>query len=109
MPLSQVAGSNTSVYVGASNNDHLALANADMEMLQKHRATGTCASILSNRVSWFYDLRGTSLTIDTACSSSLVAFHQACTGLQLGESDMESSLDPPLFWEVSLTCQAGHY
>ncbi|KAJ5595540.1 uncharacterized protein N7459_001748 [Penicillium hispanicum] len=47
--LSQVAGSNTSVYVGASNNDHLALANADLEMLQKHRATGTCASILSNR------------------------------------------------------------
>ena len=60
LTLDRISGSLTSVFIGASNNDHLALANADLEMLQRHRATGTSPSILANRISWFYDLRGTS-------------------------------------------------
>lgn len=42
--------------------------------------------MLSNRVSWFFDLRGSSFTLDTACSSSLYALHAACQSLRLGES-----------------------
>nr|UVI57903.1 polyketide synthase [Aspergillus elegans] len=88
IPLKEVVSSQTSVFVGCSNNDHLALANADLLMSLKGKGTGTSPSILANRLSWFYDFRGTSQTIDTACSSSLVAFHQACMDVRTGRSPM---------------------
>ncbi|MBW7937033.1 MAG: type I polyketide synthase, partial [Flavobacteriales bacterium] len=44
--------------------------------------------MLSNRISYSFDLRGPSLTIDTACSSALVAAHYACMSIWTGESDM---------------------
>ncbi|KAJ5183899.1 hypothetical protein N7492_001515 [Penicillium capsulatum] len=78
IPLKDVVSSSTSVFVGCSNNDHLALANSDLLLALKGKGTGTSPSILANRISWFYDFQGTSQTIDTACSSSLVAFHQGC-------------------------------
>jgi acyl transferase domain-containing protein len=51
-----------------------------------YAATGNGQSMLSNRVSWFFDLRGPSFTIDTACSSSLYAIHLACQSLRAGET-----------------------
>lgn len=46
---------------------------------------GTARSIVSNRVSYFFDWHGPSLTVDTACSSSLVAVHQAVQALRSGD------------------------
>ena len=50
--------------------------------------TGGALSIIANRVSYFFDLRGPSVTVDTACSSSLVAVHLACQSLRAGDSNL---------------------
>lgn len=64
-------GSPTAVYCGQMMNDFKDLVNYDLDGLPTYAATGTSASILSNRVSYFFDWHGPSMTIDTACSSSL--------------------------------------
>lgn len=88
VPLETAAGSNTSVYVGALGVDYDRFLESDEEIHATYKATGNSAAILSNRLSWFYDLRGPSMTIETACSSSLIAMHLACQGLRSNESRM---------------------
>jgi acyl transferase domain-containing protein len=56
----------------------------------QYSATGLGMSMISNRLSWFYDLRGGSVTIDTACSSSLIAMHLGIQSLRTGEAKMVS-------------------
>ena len=91
--MESVRGSNASVHVGCFNTDHFSLLAKDPERSPKYAGTGAAASMLSNRLSWFYDLKGPSLTIDTACSSSMVALDLACQALQNGTSDMASVTD----------------
>ncbi|KAE9366807.1 putative polyketide synthase [Stipitochalara longipes BDJ] len=51
-----------------------------------YQATGCAQSLLSNRISYYFDFSGPSFTVDTACSSSLSALHLACQSLRSGES-----------------------
>ncbi|WP_280236887.1 type I polyketide synthase [Nocardia cyriacigeorgica] len=84
------AGTRTGVFIGACSQDYGALQSApsEVEGLGAHSATGTFMSIVSNRLSYTFDLRGPSMTIDTACSSSLVAVHLAVESLRRGESEL---------------------
>lgn len=45
-------------------------------------------NMLANKISWFYNVTGPSITLDTACSASLNALHLACESIQSGESSM---------------------
>lgn len=85
-----LAGGRTGVFIGACSQDYGGLQSSpgELEGLGPHSATGTFMSILSNRLSYTFDLRGPSMTIDTACSSSLVAVHLACESLGRGESEL---------------------
>ncbi|MGO9422076.1 beta-ketoacyl synthase N-terminal-like domain-containing protein, partial [Roseiarcus sp.] len=84
---SKLAGSQTGVYVGASALDYSTIGLHDPAVADAYYATGNTLSIVSNRLSYVFDLHGPSMTIDTACSSSLVALHQARLALIHGEID----------------------
>ncbi|KMU72582.1 lovastatin nonaketide synthase [Coccidioides immitis RMSCC 3703] len=55
IPMEKAVGSKTSVYASGFNRDHMILMDADFETAMKHKPTGGQQSIISNRVSWFYD------------------------------------------------------
>ncbi|KAL6903335.1 BcPKS5, polyketide synthase [Trichoderma evansii] len=83
--IESLRGSNTAVYVGMMCDDWAQLVNRDWDLAPTYAATGDSRAIISNRVSYFFDWHGPSMTIDTACSSSLVAVHQGVTALRNGE------------------------
>ncbi|MEV7954852.1 amino acid adenylation domain-containing protein [Streptomyces sp. NPDC088141] len=87
---SELAGSDTAVFVGAFTLDYKILQFSDLGFasLAAHTATGTMMTMVSNRLSHCFDFRGPSLSIDTACSSSLVAVHLACQSLHNRETDL---------------------
>ncbi|GME48823.1 uncharacterized protein K452DRAFT_352624 [Neofusicoccum parvum] len=88
IPISQIAGTNTSCYVGAFMKDYQHISSHDPDDLPGYASTGHSSALLANRISWFFDLRGSSVTIDTGCSGSTVAFHMACESLRTGEAEI---------------------
>nr|WP_321524329.1 SDR family NAD(P)-dependent oxidoreductase [uncultured Cohaesibacter sp.] len=87
LPVSEVAGSNIGVFVGNSGSDHSNRFFFDPASSDSFMMTGNTLSLVSNRISYVYDLHGPSFTVDTACSSSLVALDLAMKRLQSGEID----------------------
>lgn len=85
--LSQAAGANTGCYVGNFTVDFQNMLGKDSEYLHRFTATGMGTTLLSNRISYVFDLKGPSLTLDTACSSSLYCLHLACKAIQQRECD----------------------
>ncbi|KAE8448019.1 hypothetical protein EG329_009942 [Mollisiaceae sp. DMI_Dod_QoI] len=83
--MDQLRGSPTAVFVGLMCDDYSGLVFSDMESIPTYGATGVARSILSNRISYFFDWNGPSYTIDSACSSSLVAVHQGVQALRNGD------------------------
>lgn len=62
----------------------------DAQYLAPDCATGNGIAIMSNRISYFFDIHGPSMTVDTGCSASLICIHQAVQSLLNGESSMVS-------------------
>lgn len=86
--LESVRGTNTAVYTAIFSRDYDRMMYKDTSDMAKYHMTGVGDAILSNRISYAFDLKGTSMTLDTGCSGRMVALHQACQGLRSGESDM---------------------
>ncbi|KAH8885728.1 ketoacyl-synt-domain-containing protein [Thozetella sp. PMI_491] len=84
--MESLAGTDTSCHVGCFTRDWSDIHVQDPESAPQYTATGIGNGMLANRVSWFFDWRGPSLTLDTACSSSLVALHLACQAIHDGSS-----------------------
>ncbi|OBC09566.1 polyketide synthase [Mycobacterium sp. 852013-50091_SCH5140682] len=88
IPASSLRGGSVAVYIGSSNNDYSYLSLADPTVTHPYAITGNQTAIIANRVSYFYDFRGPSVSVDTACSSSLVAAHHGVQALRSGEADV---------------------
>ncbi len=88
IPSESLQRSQTGVFVGACVSEYGFLASRDLSQVDAWTGTGGSLSIIANRLSYFLDLHGPSLTIDTACSSSLVAVHLACQSLRTGQSEL---------------------
>ncbi|UNI19406.1 Type I Iterative PKS [Purpureocillium takamizusanense] len=88
IPINQCSGTDTAVYTGCFTNDYLNIMQQDHQAEQRHGAMGVAPSMLANRLSWFFDFKGTSMNLDSACSSSLVALHLACQDLRARNASM---------------------
>lgn len=88
MKIEDLAGSDTSVFISTFNSDYERILSRDPDNLPTYQSTGCASAFLSNRISYFFDLQGPSVTLDTGCSSSLVALHQACQSIKNGESGL---------------------
>ncbi|KAH8667031.1 hypothetical protein BX600DRAFT_380683 [Xylariales sp. PMI_506] len=86
--IESLRGSNTAVYTGTMCVDYNDTVLRDLDTIPTYFATGANRAIISNRISYFFDWHGPSMTIDTACSSSLIAVHQGVQSLRMGESNV---------------------
>src|SRR5450830_881113 len=68
------------VYVGVQYTEYTAFSTPQT-------LVAALPASIANRVSFFCDWRGPSLTLDSMCSSSLTTLHLACQSLRCGESD----------------------
>ena len=88
LPPSAVAGRAVGVFIGASATDFADSRLGDPASGDRHFMTGTVLSIIANRLTNVFDLRGPAQVVDTACSSSLVALHLAAEAIRRGEVEM---------------------
>ncbi|MFZ9747757.1 MAG: SDR family NAD(P)-dependent oxidoreductase, partial [Opitutaceae bacterium] len=79
-----VAGTRTGLFAGVAAADYASLLATAGVAVEAYSSTGNAHSVLANRASYHFDLRGPSEAIDTACSSSLVAIHRALESLRGG-------------------------
>lgn len=85
---SELQGSNTGVFIGASTMDYTDLSKRMNVPVSGYTSTGRAHSILANRISYIYDFHGPSEPIDTACSSSLIAIIRGINAIKNGDCDM---------------------
>ena len=88
LPLEQVAGSQTSVSLGIGWNDYLRLRARSWSQLDDYTALGNADGAAAHRLSYFFDLRGPSVTVNSLCTSGLSALHLACQSLWAGEASL---------------------
>ncbi|GAB1597533.1 fatty acid synthase-like, partial [Argonauta hians] len=82
-----VRGSNTGVFIGASESEAHQAWSSDAETTVGYHMTGCARSMFANRLSYYFDFKGPSFVIDTACSSSLLAMDQALMSIRMGLCD----------------------
>ncbi len=77
------AEANVGVYVGVMYEEYQLYAA--QEQMKGHPITlGGLPASIANRVSYFFNFHGPSISLDTMCSASLTGIHLACQSLQQG-------------------------
>jgi FkbH-like protein/FkbM family methyltransferase len=84
-PRSLARGGAVGVFVGVMNDDFTWSVAEGYAKTGSYKSFGSYAHELANRISYFLDFRGPSLTVETACASSLTAIHLAYRSIVSGE------------------------
>ncbi|CAG9770336.1 unnamed protein product [Ceutorhynchus assimilis] len=84
---SELEGTNTGVFVGSCFSENEKCWFFDKLLPQSFAITGCERSMIANRISYFFKLKGPSFITDTACSSSLYAFEHAYKAVREGKCD----------------------
>jgi amino acid adenylation domain-containing protein len=75
------------VYAGVMYSEYQLFAH-EQTLAGSPVVAGNIYASIANRVSYFLDLHGPSITIDTMCSSSLTGIYLACQDLKSGRTDL---------------------
>ncbi|KAI0836347.1 hypothetical protein F5Y06DRAFT_298710 [Hypoxylon sp. FL0890] len=84
--LQDLRGSLTAVYCGSMGSDWSGMGSRDPDTSPRMYLTGSAVSLLPNKISWFFDLRGPSIYVDTACSAGMSALDLACQTIHSGNA-----------------------
>ncbi|MBN1646475.1 MAG: amino acid adenylation domain-containing protein [Spirochaetales bacterium] len=111
--IQDLSGQDVAVFAGVSAKEYgdMVMSASVREIIDGNSILGTSSCIISNRISYTFNLKGPSLTVDTACSSSLVGLHFACKGIWAGEfsSALVGGVNTIISPEVSLAFSTGGY
>ncbi|CAK3821415.1 polyketide synthase [Lecanosticta acicola] len=83
-------GKTIGCYIGNFGEDWIEMYAKENQQWGLHRIVGTGDFVISNRLSYEFDINGPSMTIRTGCSAALVALNEACAAL--GRGDCEAAL-----------------
>lgn len=75
----------TGVFAANEKSEYLQSVADDLPTTTKYTASGSAACMFANRLSYFFDLNGPSISVDAACSSSSYALHLACQSIRMGD------------------------
>jgi amino acid adenylation domain-containing protein len=75
------------VFIGVSGNEFADLSRENDFPIDNYTLTGISHTIITSRISYYFNLHGPSETIDTACSGGLVAITNAIRAIQNGECE----------------------
>ncbi|MFJ7193998.1 MULTISPECIES: SDR family NAD(P)-dependent oxidoreductase [unclassified Streptomyces] len=95
---SALAGTETGVFMGVCHADYAEMMEREGVRTDAYFPTGTAYSIIANRISYYFDFQGPSITNDTACSSSLVSVYEAVRALCNGECGVALAGGVNLIW-----------
>ncbi|KAK9406948.1 fatty acid synthase [Crotalus adamanteus] len=82
-----IRGTDTGVWIGVSGSEAAEAFSVDPELLLGYSMTGCQRAMFANRISYFFDFKGPSMSIDTACSSGLVALDNAYKAISSGQCE----------------------
>jgi amino acid adenylation domain-containing protein len=102
---------NIGCYVAATGADYATLQARAGNAFTPYSLPGNSLSILSNRISSFFNWGGPSTTIDTACSGSLSAVVKACRDLANGvcEAALVGSVNIIADDQISRGLEVGNF
>ncbi|UXP34082.1 SDR family NAD(P)-dependent oxidoreductase [Reichenbachiella agarivorans] len=111
--LDKFNGSNTAVFMSLFTNDYWdnQVEQDNRYKISPHVTMGSALTAIANRISYFFNLKGPSISIDTACSGSLVSVHLACQSIwdQTADSAVAGGVNIIINPESTLMLSKGNF